>query len=103
SGGIEVTGRPLAHLGRRELAQAVAVVQQLPEAPASMSVEELVLLGRNPHLGLLARESAHDYAVVADAMRRAGCEELAARPLYTLSGGQRLRAFLARALAQEPK
>jgi iron complex transport system ATP-binding protein len=103
TGSIEVTGKPLAGLGRRELAQAVAVVQQLPEAPATMTVEELVLLGRNPHLGLLGRESAHDYAVVAEAMQRAGCEEFAARPLHTLSGGQRRRAFIARALAQEPK
>jgi len=103
SGSIEITGRPLTQIGRRELARAVAVVQQLPEAPASMSVEELVLLGRNPHLGLLGRESAHDYEVAADAMRRAGCEEFAGRPLHTLSGGQRRRAFLARALAQEPR
>jgi iron complex transport system ATP-binding protein len=102
-GRIEVGGSPLERLGRRALAQTVAVVQQLPEAPATMLVEELVLLGRNPHLGLLARESAHDYAVVADAMRRAGCEEFATRPLHTLSGGQRRRAFIARALAQEPR
>ncbi len=103
AGHIEVSGRPLAQFGRRDLAQSIAVVQQLPEAPAEMLVEELVLLGRNPHLGLLARESAHDYAVVAEAMRRAGCEQFAARPLHTLSGGQRRRAFIARALAQEPK
>jgi iron complex transport system ATP-binding protein len=102
-GHIEVGGRPLAQLGRRELARAVAVVQQLPEAPATMLVQELVLLGRNPYIGLLARESAHDYAAVVDAMRRAGCEDFADRPLHTLSGGQRRRAFIARALAQEPK
>jgi iron complex transport system ATP-binding protein len=103
SGDIELTGRPLTDLGRRDIARTAAVVQQLPEAPATMLVEELVLLGRNPHLGLLGRESAHDYAVVADAMRRAGCAEFAARPLHTLSGGQRRRAFIARALAQEPR
>jgi iron complex transport system ATP-binding protein len=102
-GSIEVQGRALNSVGRRDLARTVAVVQQLPDAPATMLVEELVLLGRNPHLGLLARESAHDYAVVAEAMRQAGCAEFATRPLHTLSGGQRRRAFIARALAQEPQ
>ena len=103
AGRIEVMGQPLQQIGRRDLARAVAVVQQLPDAPATMLVEELVLLGRNPHLGLLARESSHDYAAVTSAMRRAGCEEFATRPLHTLSGGQRRRAFIARALAQEPR
>ncbi len=102
-GEIEVEGTRVDRVSRRDLARAVAVVQQLPEAPGSLLVEELVLLGRNPHLGLLARESPRDYAVAADAMRRAGCEEFAHRPLDTLSGGQRRRAFLARALAQEPR
>jgi iron complex transport system ATP-binding protein len=102
-GEIEVEGTRMDRVRRRDLARAVAVVQQLPEAPGSLLVEELVLLGRNPHLGLLARESPRDYAVAADAMRRAGCEEFAHRTLDTLSGGQRRRAFLARALAQEPR
>ncbi|MGE0228522.1 MAG: ABC transporter ATP-binding protein [Dehalococcoidia bacterium] len=102
-GSIAVEGVSVDRIARRNLARAVAVVQQLPEAPGSMLVEELVLLGRNPHLGLLSRESARDYAAAADAMRRTGCEEFAHRPLRTLSGGQRRRAFIARALAQEPR
>ncbi len=89
------TARPRS--GRRRRAATAR------DAPATMLVEELVLLGRNPHLGLLARESPHDYATVTSAMRRAGCEEFATRPLHTLSGGQRRRAFIARALAQEPR
>lgn len=102
-GVIAVDGVEVDRIPRRDLARAIAVVQQLPEAPGSMLVQELVLLGRNPHLGLLSRESPRDYAVAADAMRRAGCEEFASRPLQTLSGGQRRRAFIARALAQEPR
>jgi len=101
-GYVEIEGTPLAGRSRRELARRVAVVQQLPEAPPAMTVRELVLLGRTPHLGLLEREGAHDAAIALEAMRSAGCETLAARALGTLSGGQRRRAFIARALAQEP-
>ena len=99
-GSVEIVGVAAAS-DRRALARTVAVVQKMPEAPTTMSVAELALLGRSPHLGLLARESARDHAIAAEAMRRAGCDALATRALGTLSGGQRRRAFIARALAQE--
>src|SRR5690606_12256890 len=62
-----------------------------------------VLLGRYPHLGPLGRESASDYRIAHEAMMRAGCLAFAERALGTLSGGERRRAFIARALAQEPR
>ncbi len=102
-GDVRVAGRALDALGRRDLAREVAVVQQLPDAPPTMRVDELVALGRHPHLRLLGRESRRDREVVAGAMRRAGCAEFADRELGTLSGGQRRRAFIARGLAQEPR
>ncbi|MSP21492.1 MAG: ABC transporter ATP-binding protein [Dehalococcoidia bacterium] len=102
SGDVTIEGAALASRARRDLARRVAVVQQLPEAPHAMTVEELVLLGRTPHLGLLARESPRDLEIATASMSRAGCEAFASRPLGTLSGGQRRRAFIARALAQEP-
>jgi iron complex transport system ATP-binding protein len=101
-GRIELDGATLSSFSRLELARRIAVVQQLPEAPATITVGELVLLGRNPYLSLLGRESAHDYRVAAEAMQRAGCEIFADRALGTLSGGERRRAFIARALAQQP-
>ena len=101
SGRIRVGGDALDSLSRRELAKRVAVVQQLPEAPATLRVRKLALLGRHPHLGLLARESARDLSIVEGALREAGCLELAGRELGTLSGGERRRAFIARALAQQ--
>jgi iron complex transport system ATP-binding protein len=101
-GEIEVAGRPLASYRRGGLFRQVAVVQQLPEAPPTMTVAELVLLGRHPHLGLFGRESAGDFSKAEAAMVRAGCAALARRTLGTLSGGERRRAFIARALAQEP-
>lgn len=101
AGDVAVALEALEALPRRELARRVAVVQQLPEAPATMRVRDLVVLGRHPHLGLLARESRHDFDVADAAMRRAGCDQFADRDLGSLSGGERRRAFIARALAQE--
>ncbi len=101
AGRIHIGGETLEALSRRELARRVAVVQQLPEAPATLRVRQLALLGRHPHLGLLARESSRDLAIAEDALRLAGCLELAGRELGTLSGGERRRAFIARALAQQ--
>lgn len=102
AGEVLIEGRALHSYSSQALARRVAVVQQLPEAPATMTVTELVALGRTPHLGFLTRESARDRTVVMQAMERAGCAALAERTLGTLSGGQRRRAFVARALAQEP-
>ncbi len=102
-GSVHVEGRLLSDIPRAELYRHVAVVQQLPEAPLAMTVQDLVMLGRYPHLGLLRRESAHDHEVTRSAMARAGCGHLAERRLGTLSGGERRRAFIARALAQEPR
>lgn len=104
SGGtVHFDGQPLADIPRAELYRHVAVVQQLPEAPLSMTVEDLVMLGRYPHLGLFRRESARDHEIVRAAMVRTGCAAFAGRHLGTLSGGERRRAFIARALAQEPR
>ena len=102
-GSVSVEGRALAEFSRGELYRRIAVVQQLPEAPLAMTVQDLVMLGRYPHLGLLRRESEHDHDVVRSAMARTGCVHLAERRLGTLSGGERRRAFIARALAQEPR
>ncbi|MGE3857119.1 MAG: ABC transporter ATP-binding protein [Dehalococcoidia bacterium] len=102
-GTIAVAGAPLSARTARERARTVAVVEQLPEAPPTMLVRDLVLIGRFPHLGLLGRESARDLAIAAEAMERAGCAALGERMVGTLSGGERRRAFIARALAQEPR
>jgi iron complex transport system ATP-binding protein len=101
SGSVCIDGVPAASIHRARFFRRVAVVQQLPEAPESMTVESLVLLGRHPHLGLFGRESPRDHEIAAEAMRRAGCARFASRALGTLSGGERRRAFIARALAQE--
>jgi len=100
-GEVSLLGRPAATLDRRERARLLAVVPQAPETPPWLTVAEYVLMGRTPHLGPLARESAADRDAAARALERLELEGLADRPLGTLSGGERQRAVVARALAQE--
>jgi iron complex transport system ATP-binding protein len=102
-GEIRLVGTPLATLGRRALARQVAVVQQdvMPAFP--VTVEELCLMGRHPHVEGRLFEGPEDVQAVHQAMALAGVLELRSVPFDTLSGGERQRAMLARALAQEPR
>ena len=100
-GGLALLGSPAEGLGRREWARTVAVVPQEPVTPPWMTVSEYVLLGRTPHLGQLARESADDREAAARTLARLDLLEHRERTLGTLSGGERQRVVVARALAQE--
>lgn len=66
-----------------------------------VSVADVVMMGRYGHLGITRRPRSHDRQAVADALARVGLSDLAKRPIGRLSGGQRKRAFMARAIAQE--
>jgi len=101
-GEIRVGGRLLRDLSARERARMIGYAPQVPQLPEGLSVADYVLLGRTPHLGLLAKESRRDLRLVTDVLHRLDLGALAARPLHTLSGGERQRAVLARVLAQQP-
>jgi iron complex transport system ATP-binding protein len=95
--------RDVATLPRREAARLVAAVTQEEALEFPFTVREVVLLGRTARLGPLGFESAVDRTTAERAMEETGVAHLADRLLYTLSGGERKRVFLARALAQEPE
>jgi iron complex transport system ATP-binding protein len=101
AGSITLGGRPLASLRRRELGRRVAFVPQETGVPFPFTAGQLVLLGRTPHLGLLAFESKADVVVAEAALARLGLEALADRSVLELSGGERQLVQLARALAQD--
>jgi len=82
---------------------AAAWMPQRPRLPEAMGVADYVMLGRTPHIGYLGAESRRDVARVDDAMTTLAINELAHRPLSTLSGGEAQRTVLARALAQESR
>jgi iron complex transport system ATP-binding protein len=103
AGRVMVAGRELGSLSRLELARIAAVVPQAAELPDGFTAQELVAMGRTPHLGWLSQPSRRDDRVIEEAMRRTDTWRFRHRLAATLSGGERQRVVLARALAQEPK
>ncbi|MGX1793952.1 ABC transporter ATP-binding protein [Microbacterium sp. NPDC055312] len=94
--GASVHARP-----SKEVARVLGLLPQSPVAPEGIAVADLVGRGRHPHQRMLARWSAQDYAVVADALDATGISDLADRSVDELSGGQRQRVWIAMALAQQ--
>jgi iron complex transport system ATP-binding protein len=101
AGSIALFGTGAAELSRRQRARQVAVVPQEARVVFDFTVREVVLMGRAPHLGLLGIEGEHDLEAAEEALAAAGAAALADARLGELSGGEKQRVFLARALAQE--
>ncbi len=102
-GVVLFNGKELDTISRRSFAQKVSVVPQQATVGFPFSVYEVVMMGRHPHLGRFARESKRDFALVREAMEAANCWHLRDRSILEISGGERQRVILARALAQEPE
>jgi iron complex transport system ATP-binding protein len=100
-GHVRLAGQDVEALSRRAFARSVAVVAQDLAIPFAFSVGEVVLMGRSPHLGLLAFEGARDHAAAQAALARLGIAQLAARSILEISGGERQLVMVARALAQD--
>jgi iron complex transport system ATP-binding protein len=103
SGVIRFDGDDLRAMHRRERARTVALVEQGAATELSLTVADVVGLGRLPYLGAFADESADDHAAVEMALRAVHMEGFANRDITSLSGGERQRVLLARALAQDPR
>jgi cobalamin transport system ATP-binding protein len=103
AGSISLEGRPTGEMHRAELSRLLALVPQEPSTPPWMTVAEYVLLGRTPHLGLLAKEGRRDREAAAQALARLDLLDYRERRLGTLSGGEKQRVVVARALAQEAR
>ncbi len=103
SGSVELEGDDLRSLSRRAIARRLAYLPQETWTSFSLTVRDVVRLGRFAHVGALASLGRQDLDAVEDAMCRADVQSLASRPLPTLSGGERRRVFLARAMAQQAR
>jgi iron complex transport system ATP-binding protein len=91
----------LSSLSTTEIARRIAVVAQEPPTDISMSVADMVLLGRSPRLSVFQGYSSDDKRAAAAALSRVGARHLAHRQLTDLSGGEKQRVLIARTLAQQ--
>ena len=94
-------GRPLDDAAPRERARRIAYLPQSNVFHWPLAVETVVALGRTPHGDPFSRPTDADRIAVARALEVTATEAFAARPVTTLSGGERARVALARALATE--
>jgi iron complex transport system ATP-binding protein len=102
-GEITLLDRPLARYSARDVARIIAQVPQITALDFPFSVRQVVLMGRNPHLGRFELETERDRRIAEQAMRRTKTLDLAERLIGTLSGGERQRVLIARALTQEAR
>jgi len=92
---------PVAGMKRREIARHMAMVPQETAGPLPQKVLEFVLQGRAPHLSFMGFESERDEEIACEALEQTRLSDLAEAQASALSGGEKQRLLLARALAQE--
>lgn len=101
SGSIRLNDREIQNFTLKETSKIMAVVAQHNETSFDFTVLEMVLLGRSPHKKFMERDNEHDYALAHEALVKVGMSELKERSLSSLSGGEKQRIILARALVQD--
>ena len=101
SGRILLNGKDISQISRKDLACMLGVVPQMSLLPSVFTAFEIVLMGRNPHLGLFQYEGPKDMDITWQAMERASTQHLAHRRINELSGGEIQGIVIARVLAQE--
>ncbi|MFG2725406.1 ABC transporter ATP-binding protein [Streptomyces canus] len=99
-GAVRLDGDDVHTMDPRAAARVLAALPQESSAEFDFTVAEVVAMGRLPHRG---RTAAADEEICADAMDRTGVRHLADRGFLALSGGEKQRVLIARALAQQPR
>lgn len=101
-GTVELDGEPIQHMSSRARARKVAFLPQAINPAFSLSVFEVVCLGRYPHASRFGALEKNDFSVALRCLRDTESESLRDRDFMALSGGERQRVLLASILAQEP-
>ena len=102
-GQVLFEGRAVGEISRSELARRMACLTQTVNVNLPFTVQQVVLLGRNPHLKRFQRIGAKDRQIAAEAMTDAAVADLAQKFVTEISAGERQRVFIAMALAQQPE
>lgn len=102
AGSVLIDGEEIWSLGARDCARKIATVLQEQPADFGLTVQDIVTLGRTPYRKGLAAIGARDRSMMETAIARMNLTELTGRHLASLSGGEKQRVMIARALAQEP-
>jgi len=102
-GRLDILDRSIDDYPRKTLSQTVALVPQEVPADFPFTVNELVLMGRSPYLGMLGLPQEEDLEIAKQALAFTTAEHLAHRKLDQLSGGERQLVFIARAICQQPQ
>ncbi|HIU64925.1 MAG TPA: ABC transporter ATP-binding protein [Candidatus Avacidaminococcus intestinavium] len=102
-GTVYLNGKDIQAYQPKALAKTISVLPQSPRAPGDMTIRDLATFGRMPYQSFLAELSSEDGKAVDDALAFTELTHMQFRRLDTLSGGERQRAWLAMALAQNPR
>jgi len=101
NGAVFLNQASLSSLSVKQSAQRLAVVSQHNFYNFDFKIEEVVLMGRNPHKRRLETDTASDFQIVDDCLKKVGMHHFKGRNFNTLSGGEQQRVILARALTQQ--
>jgi len=103
SGAVTLYEKDIVHFAQKRLAQEISVVSQETPVLFDFTVKDLVMMGRTPYKKWLANDNQNDFSIVNESMRLANVLHLEGRSFSQLSGGEKKRVMLARALAQKAK
>lgn len=102
-GCVMLNGESMSDLSKKEIAREVAVVPQTNEIHFAFTVRDIVAMGRMPFQGMMDAPSKEDERIVDEAIHKTGLSKYVDRHINTMSGGERQRVIIARAIAQTPK
>ena len=103
SGNILIDGRDITSYSPANLAKKIGFIPQLHTPTFPYTVLQVVLMGRTPHLNMIATPSEKDYRIAEAAIKTVNIEYIKDKPYTELSGGQMQLVLMARVLAQEPE
>jgi iron complex transport system ATP-binding protein len=100
-GEIVFLGKPLNQYSNEELAKRISIVLTNNSHIKNLTTYEVIGLGRSPYTGFWGRLSEHDHQIIRQCIQRVGIEKVAQQAFQTLSDGERQKAMIAKAIAQE--